>query len=534
VAFLNEAAEGIVSEGFKITHAARRGAGGDVNAIEIGPDHPEVCPDLALLAEVLKCVPVTHPELESYDAWVTFLRAIKTACAGDHDFYTRHVIEWAAGNPDNMVNEGNDFDAKWESFTTSAVGWGYLCNIAHGAGFIGDVVREFEALPETDTTVEDARVARYRGRWPDEGEALPDLEFWDEDGILPRGQIGIMYGDKSTHKTGLTITMLLDAVEHRGARVCYAAGEGAHGVEKIRVPAHCRARGISTKDLRGRWRTVAAIPPFPSTEETTAFIKAQQDLHPDLVVFDTLATALAGEDENGSRAAAFLTGNGPAGRVRRAFNATVLLPAHQGKDPTKGVRGHSGFGGNVDFILQVTAHESGAVKLYVEKMRDGRCDFAVYFRAPPKGSPEIPVPVRISEAEYKALTGSNSGDDGAGRESEIRGILALHEAYGPRRGLDDDELAKALVGVEPKEENIDTLTAWRTRFEKAKKGLRNARRAKWARLLGEESTRPGGRKLVWLWFLPETEQPAASGDGADIEFARMVVGSGSLGSGSPL
>ncbi len=140
--------------------------------------------------------------------------------------------------------------------------------------------------------------SRFRGRWPDEYEQLPELDFWDDDKTLPRcpdGCIAIVYGEFGSHKTNTVLAMALDAVLDGGARVCYAAGEGAHGVGKQRIPAHCEARGISTKDLRGRFRIVQAVPLFASPEEVAAFIEAQKDFEPSIIVLDTLATAIAGE-----------------------------------------------------------------------------------------------------------------------------------------------------------------------------------------------------------------------------------------------
>jgi hypothetical protein len=118
-----------------------------------------------------------------------------------------------------------------------------------------------------------------------------------------------------------------------------------------------------------------------SDDQVTPFLEAQKGFAPNIFVLDTLATALAGEDENSSRAAAFLTANGPAGRIRDAFNALVILPAHQGKDAGKKVRGHSGFMGNADVVLHVEADKAaGAIKITVEKMRDGRDGFSIFFR----------------------------------------------------------------------------------------------------------------------------------------------------------
>ena len=102
--------------------------------------------------------------------------------------------------------------------------------------------------------------------------------------------------------------MPLDAVVYAGARVRYAAGEGAHGVGKRRIPAHCEARGIMTKDLRGRFRIVPAVPRFASSEEVAAFIETQKDFQPTIIVLDTLATAIAGEAELWAEVGDGLTG----------------------------------------------------------------------------------------------------------------------------------------------------------------------------------------------------------------------------------
>ena len=52
--------------------------------------------------------------------------------------------------------------------------------------------------------------------------------------------------------------------------------------------------------------------------------------------------------------------------------ALVVILAHQGKDASRGIRGNSGIGGNIDASLHIEAHESGGIKVTVEKMRDGR------------------------------------------------------------------------------------------------------------------------------------------------------------------
>ena len=324
----------------------------------------------------------------------------------------------------------------------------------------------------------------------------------------------ILYGWYGSHKTNTVLAMLIEAALVHGARVVYAAGEGAHGVGKQRIPAHCRKRGITTRDLRGKLRLVPAIPLFASGAQVTAFIKAQADFSPNIVVLDTLATATAGEDENSSRASAHLTGNGAAGAVRDAYKALVIIPAHSGKDEGKGVRGHSGFGANADAILHLTAHDSGAIELRVEKMRDGRDGFSIYFKVPPKGSPEVPVPVRITEAEYKALIASGANDDGS-QPGRITALLRQRERYGWPRGLEDEAMAEAYVEflknrTRPTEDQVAELAEWRTCVAKEKRSLQQAATKRhWAKRLTDSQVQPGGTTLIRHWFLPEAERPGA-------------------------
>jgi hypothetical protein len=371
----------------------------------------------------------------------------------------------------------------------------------------------------------DKLVERFRGRWPDEYEALPELEFWDEDKTLPRspdGCIAIVYGEFGAHKTNTVLFMVLDAVLHEGARVLYAAGEGAHGVGKQRIPAHCRERGITTKDLRDRLRIVPAVPLFVSPEQVAAFITAQQDFAPNIVVLDTLATAIAGEDENSSKAAAFLTANGPAGRIRDAFRALVILPAHQGKDAGKRVRGHSGFMGNADVVLHVEANKAvGTIKVTVEKMRDGRDGFSIFFKVSPTG-PGVPVPEKISEEEYRGLMGTTSvrPSDAELTFNQRRDTLVEHGAVSFGGGLPEAQFAELLVGERPGDNDKEALASWKTGVDREQRSLKNAHGKKsYKGVLCDNQIPAGGDKKQWRWFIvrPEPSDMRAGLDAADVD-----------------
>lgn len=409
--------------------------------------------------------------------------------------------------------------------------WRYKQNAAGSWGVSSGTPPEWEAVaaanpvePEPAPVWPPILTAKNRfcGRWPDEFEALPDLQFWDEEKTLPKspdGSVAVLYGDFGTGKTNVVLTMLFDAVLHRGARACYAAGEGAHGVGKDRIPAHCKARGIATRDLRGKFRVVSGVPLFASADEVKGFIDAQRDLAPKIVVIDTLATAIAGEDENSSRAAAFLTDNGPAGQIKRSFKALVILPAHSGKDTAKGIRGNSGFGGNADVILHLEADKpSGAIKLTVDKMRDGRDGFSVYFKVPPSDTPGVPVPVKITESEYVELVKGSATGAVTPRMTfnERKRALLSAGRFGFNKGLTERQFAERLAGPEPSPADLGAMAKWETKVETERKSLQNAHRTPTYKgvLCAEQMPEgvSGQGKMQWRWFLPERAAAAPDDD----------------------
>ena len=67
--------------------------------------------------------------------------------------------------------------------------------------------------------------------------------------------------------------------------------------------------------------------------------------------------------------------------------------------------------GDADVVLHVEADKTaGAIKITVEKLRDGRDGFSIFFKVPPTGSKAVPVPEKITEEEYQGLMiGRTSG-----------------------------------------------------------------------------------------------------------------------------
>jgi hypothetical protein len=389
-------------------------------------------------------------------------------------------------------------------------------------GWIAEAHRlraEGKAGPDTqdrinapDYTQERIETDGFEDCWIDDLERQPEPEFWDATKCLPRmpgGAVAIIYGDFGSHKTNTTLTLVLDAVFDKGAKVAYAAGEGAYGLGKMRVPAHCRARNIATKELRGRFALVPRVPLFAEDAQVERFIEARKQLSPNIIVLDTFATAMSGVDENNSQAAHFLTGNGAAGRIRREFDALVILPAHAGKDRSRGIRGNSGFGGNADVVIACDADkDAGVVKLTVEKMRDGADGHSLYFRIDTEQG-GVPVPVRISEADYKERIGKAGGkaaDEDQGKRLSVQSALTGAGADRFMAGLSDKQLAERMCGDEP-EQDTEEWHRWLGAVGEKRRALRNARNrdAGWARGLWGVGASHEQATEEYRWFARPVE-----------------------------
>lgn len=336
----------------------------------------------------------------------------------------------------------------------------------------------------------------YTARDPRDPADMPALEFFDTDKCIPKspeGAVGILYGKRGDHKTNLALSMLdLSSA----VRILYAAGEGSYGVERDRI--------ATRQSIKGRIKILPRVPLFRDPETVIKFIKGNNAYRPDLVILDTMATALAGEDENSSITASYLTDNGPCGMIKRAWNCTVILIAHSGKDATKGVRGTSGFEGNVDFILFVEANKKAAtVKLHVDKMRDGYDGFDTWW-AYDSDPLKVPVPEKISEVEYMKRVASSivPKDTKNIIGMSVLSWLRLNGHHDWATGIETPDLATGMTLAERggKPEDVVEAAEWDTTRADWIKSLNNAKTKEWGKKATKEKIQPGGTKMILRWF----------------------------------
>lgn len=88
-----------------------------------------------------------------------------------------------------------------------------------------------------------------------------------------------------------------------------------------------------------------------------------------LIIIDTLAQALAGENEND--AAVMTSAAGHARRIAEESGATVLFVHHQGKDRQRGLRGSSALFAAADTVVAIEQRDAAFRTVRLEKSRDG-------------------------------------------------------------------------------------------------------------------------------------------------------------------
>ena len=198
---------------------------------------------------------------------------------------------------------------------------------------------------------------------------------WLIKGVLPRGELGVLFGASGSGKTFVALDLAFSVArgnawrDRRTARgrVVIIAAEGAGGIGK-RGEAYSRYHEF---DLRGiDLHVIPAAPNFLDNDDISEVMAEIGNIGPvDLVIIDTFAQVTPGANENTSedigRALANLK------LLYGVTNAMNLVVAHAGKDLSKGVRGWSGLKAAADVQIEVLRHENGDREIIIEKMKDG-------------------------------------------------------------------------------------------------------------------------------------------------------------------
>lgn len=261
-----------------------------------------------------------------------------------------------------------------------------------------DVVDVAEGAPPP----EGARAAK-RFNFLAVDDLKPTRADWLVEGWFERRSTALVFGPPNAGKSWLAL--YLAACVARGSsffgqatqqgKVLYVAAEDPHGIQRRFTAERLNGGNLGTCSLLCdpvNLKEPAAV------RELLAAIEIEATLLGDLalIVVDTLAMAAAGMDENaGSDMNAVLQS---CKALAEHTGACVVLLHHQGKDVTKGARGHSSLSAFANSILHVTKAQSGQMQIEHLKQKSGPLGAKAFFSLRP-----VEIAIEGDRAESQAV-----------------------------------------------------------------------------------------------------------------------------------
>lgn len=229
---------------------------------------------------------------------------------------------------------------------------------------------EFEPVPQEEHPESPDDVYTFLER--DQIMALPDLE-WYIKGVLPARGLAVISGASKAGKSFLALDAMCAVVEGRewfGRRTkqteCrYVVLEGEGGLKQ---------RVLAWEKKHGRPLPQGVKPFFPTAEQPFNLIKDARKLarsvpKHSIIVIDTLNRAAPAAEENTSKDMGLIIA--AAKLVESITQVLVILVAHEGKDASRGIRGHSSLFAALDGNI-TCRKEADSYIWSIEKSKDGR------------------------------------------------------------------------------------------------------------------------------------------------------------------
>ena len=228
-------------------------------------------------------------------------------------------------------------------------------------------------------------VPKNRLLFPDEISVEKILELRSraliDDLIIP-GELSVLYGDSGAGKTFLALDMcwaIARGEKWQGrdvtqAPVLYVSLEGVDGFD-MRTRAIMQERGDTGRHFARLTFHPSLIRSDAGAQGAIEIVNAVNDLtaasgqKAALVVIDTMARAMAGDDENAAEAMMYFVEN-RAGLIQRETGAAVLVVHHKSK--AGDIRGSGALRGACDCVLRADRSEAGQRSLAAEKVKDGQ------------------------------------------------------------------------------------------------------------------------------------------------------------------
>lgn len=198
---------------------------------------------------------------------------------------------------------------------------------------------------------------------------------WIIKGLLPKAQVGMIYGESTAGKSFVAMDMLgsiARGLPWRGmrtkqGRVVLVVAEGLMGA-RGRLKAYAQHHGIDLADVP--FGIIGDVPSMLLKEDVKALAKQVVDWGgADIIVLDTLAQSSAGANENSGEDMGKVLAH--CRGLNKMTGAMVLLVHHAGKDASRGARGWSGLKGAMDVEIEVTRSKLLGRNIQLSKAKDG-------------------------------------------------------------------------------------------------------------------------------------------------------------------
>jgi hypothetical protein len=226
-----------------------------------------------------------------------------------------------------------------------------------GDNFISNIFRENPK--ETDTPIDAGRVSEYWYIVPAEDmDKLPDME-WIIPGEIPERGLTMLYSLPGVGKSFFALNYALRIAQE--SPVVYVAGEGEYGLRK-RMEAWCKHHRKGKGKL---FVTVGAVHVLDDSE-FELFLGQLKSICPRFIVFDTLARAMLGYDENSTRDMGLFVNR--TDRIKNELDCSILLIHHTNKAGLV-ERGSIALRGACDQIIKLWA-EDDTVRWEVQKTKE--------------------------------------------------------------------------------------------------------------------------------------------------------------------
>ncbi|MDG1369458.1 MAG: AAA family ATPase [Paracoccaceae bacterium] len=248
----------------------------------------------------------------------------------------------------------------------------------------GEQIRQIFDEPKSVTLL-DPKLSQFAQRLYD--QVRPASEFQpvlDQDyvvkGWLNRDSVSVVYGEPNVGKSFWAVDLahhVQQGLEWAGCRVTagpvlYVAAEGGMLFANRLAAVKAQFMVLQAPLVLGGRNCNAAF--------LVQAIKRLSDVHGPfaLIIFDTLARVMAGDENAAPDVAALVRG---VDTLRRETGAHIMLIHHSGKDVTKGARGHSALRAAVDTEIELTkSKETGERMARATKQRDMACDAECLFQ----------------------------------------------------------------------------------------------------------------------------------------------------------